>query len=46
MVDNINSVSFKINLNVLDLILKYYKKYNLIIDPEYIHPLENKIKLN
>jgi DNA-directed RNA polymerase len=45
MVDNINSVSFSINHEVLDFILKNYKKYNLIIDPFYTHPLELKSKL-
>lgn len=45
MVDNLNSVSFNINQEVLDFITKYYKKYNLIIDPDFIHPLEEKNKL-
>ena len=45
MVDNINSVSFSVNQEVLNFILKNYKKYNLILDPEYKHPLESKTKL-
>lgn len=46
MINNINSVSFKINEEVLDFILKYYKEFNLIIDPGLKHPLESKEKLN
>lgn len=45
MVDNLNSVSFAINEEVLDFILNNYKKYNLIIDPDFKHPLELKAKL-
>lgn len=45
MVDNLNSVSFAINEEVLDFIFKYYKKYKLIIDPDFKHPLELKSKL-
>jgi DNA-directed RNA polymerase len=44
-VNNIYSVSYKINSQVLDFILDNYKKYNLLIDPEFIHPLMNKEKL-
>ena len=46
MVDNINSVAFQINCEVLDFILNNFKELNLIIDPDYIHPLELKSKLN
>ena len=46
MVNNINSVKFKINQEVLDFIIKYHKKYNLIIDPELKHSLSSKKKLN
>lgn len=48
MVDNLNSVAFSINQEVLDFIIKYHKDYNLIIDPEYKHPLElnSQTKLN
>lgn len=46
MVDNINSVSFSINQEVLDFILKNYKNFDLIIDPDFIHPLESKVNLN
>lgn len=45
LVDNINSVPFSINQEVLDFITKHYKTFNLIIDPEYTHPLELKNKL-
>lgn len=45
MVDNINSVAFSVNQDVLNFILKIYKKYNLILDPNYKHPLESKTKL-
>jgi DNA-directed RNA polymerase len=46
MVNNINSVAFKINTQVLDFILSNYKKYELLIDPNFIHPLTLKEKLN
>lgn len=42
LVDNINSVPFAINQEVLDFITKNYKTFDLLIDPEYIHPLESK----
>src|ERR1700719_5271212 len=45
MVNNISSVAFSINKNVLDFIFNNYKIYNLLIDPDYIHPLTLKIKL-
>jgi hypothetical protein len=45
MVDHINSVSFVINSEVLDFILKHYKKYSLLIDLDNRHPLEEKPKL-
>nr|YP_010697841.1 hypothetical protein P1S03_mgp04 [Porodaedalea chrysoloma]WCF76802.1 hypothetical protein [Porodaedalea chrysoloma] len=46
MVNNISSVAFSINQKVLDFILKNYKKYNLIIDPDFVHDLNNKTKLS
>jgi hypothetical protein len=45
MVNNINSVAFKINENVLDFILKNNKKYNFYIESNYNHPLTLKNKL-
>jgi hypothetical protein len=45
MVNYTSSVAFKINTKVLDFILVNHKKYNLIIDPEYIHPLSVKESL-
>nr|YP_010130216.1 DNA-directed RNA polymerase [Clavaria fumosa]QPZ51118.1 DNA-directed RNA polymerase [Clavaria fumosa] len=45
MVNNINSVSYKINIKVLDFIKSNYKKYNLLIDKDFIHPLSLKTKL-
>jgi hypothetical protein len=45
MVDKVNSVPFTINTDVLDFILNNYKKYELLIDLEYKHPLEDKNKL-
>lgn len=45
MIDNLNSVSFAINEDVLDFITLNYKKYNLIIDPDFKHPLEFKDNL-
>lgn len=46
MVNNLSTVAFTINEKVLEFILKNYKKYDLIIDPEFIHPLSTKDKLN
>ena len=46
MVDNINSVSFAINQQVLDFITNNHKTYNLIIEPNETHPLEMKDKLS
>jgi DNA-directed RNA polymerase len=40
-----SSVAFKINTKVYDFIKKYHKKYNLIIDHDFIHPLSLKEKL-
>lgn len=45
MVDDISSVPFAINVEVLEFILKNYKKYNLLIDPDFKHPLTSKLKL-
>ena len=49
MVNNISSVAFKINNQVLEFILNFGLKYNLIIDPNFVDPLEikkKKTKLN
>jgi DNA-directed RNA polymerase len=43
-VNNLGRVGFKINLRVLDFILKYYTDFNLIKDPQVIHPLVIKRK--
>ena len=45
MVNNINSVAFKVNYNVLDFILKNNLKYKFYTDPNYIHPLTHNSKL-
>lgn len=45
MVNKLNSVAFSINEKVLNFLLDNYKKYNLLIDPDYIHPLTLKTKL-
>jgi len=45
MVNNISSVSYKINIQVLDFILNNYRKYNLLIDDDFEHPLTKKQKL-
>jgi DNA-dependent RNA polymerase len=45
MVNNISSVAYKINTQVLDFIINNYKKFNLVIDPDYEHPLTKKTKL-
>jgi len=45
MVNYASSVAFKVNTRVLDFILENNKNFNLIIDPDYIHPLSLKIKL-
>lgn len=43
MVNNLQSVPFKINIEVLDFIKKYGIDYDLIIDPNYVHPLERRL---
>jgi DNA-directed RNA polymerase len=45
LVNNINSVGFKVNKEVLDFISIYSSRYNLIINSNYIHPLSVKTKL-
>jgi DNA-directed RNA polymerase len=45
MVNNISSIPFKINTEVLYFILNNYKKFDLLIDPNYKHPLTIKDKL-
>lgn len=42
MVNNINSVEFKINSEVFYFILDNYKKFDLITDPNIEHPYYNK----
>jgi DNA-directed RNA polymerase len=46
LVNNINSVGFKINKNVLDFIYVYGSRYNLVINSNYVHPLSTKEKLS
>lgn len=46
LVNNINSVAFKINKDVLDFIASYGSRYGLIIDSSYTHPLSAKDKLS
>jgi DNA-directed RNA polymerase len=45
MVNNINSVAFKVNYNVLEFILNNNLKYKFYTDPNFIHPLSQKSKL-
>jgi DNA-directed RNA polymerase len=45
MINFVNSVSFKINEEVLDFILVNNNKYNFFIDPNHIHPLTSLQKL-
>lgn len=45
MVDNISSVPFSVNTDVLDFIITNNKKYNLYTDHADIHPLASKEKL-
>jgi DNA-directed RNA polymerase len=45
LVNNISSVSYKINREVLDFILSNNDEYNFITDPKYVHPLSLKNKL-
>jgi len=44
-INNINSVSYKVNKDVLDFIRNNNNKYNFFIDSEYKHPLSLKNKL-
>ena len=39
-----SSVGYKINIPVLNFILENGLKYNLLSDPNFVHPLEIKIK--
>jgi len=43
-VNRLSSVSFKINTEVLEFILEKGVDYNLFTDPNFIHPLEIKLK--
>lgn len=43
IVNNLQSVPFKINTEVLDFIKKYGIEYDLIIDPNNKHPLEKHL---
>ncbi len=47
LVNNISSVGYKINKDVLDFIMSEYRPYyeNQLIYDDYIHPLLNKTKL-
>jgi DNA-directed RNA polymerase len=45
MVNNMSAVGYKINISVLDFVLEFGLDYNLVIDPNYIHPLSLKSKL-
>lgn len=45
LVNNINSVGFKINKDLLDFLSIYGLKYNLIVNPNKDHPLSSKKKL-
>ena len=42
MVNNISGVGYKINNQVLEFILDKGLEYDLFINPEYIHPLQEK----
>jgi len=44
-INNINSVGFKINTEVLDFIYNNAESYKLVTDPKFRHPLEFKKKL-
>lgn len=44
-VNELSNTAFKINVPVLEFILGNYKKYNLLVDPDYTHPLSLKSKL-
>lgn len=44
MEDNISSVPFSINTNVLDFILTNNKKYKFYTDPAYKHPLVRRLR--
>jgi DNA-dependent RNA polymerase len=45
LVNHLSSVGYKINTLVLDFILEKGIEYDLYIDPNFKHPLENKNKL-
>ena len=45
LVNNVNSVGYRINKDVLDFVYLYGEKYNLIISDKYKHPLLEKPKL-
>lgn len=44
-INNISSVGYKINIQVLNFIMENYLNFHLIMDPNEIHPLEKKDKL-
>jgi hypothetical protein len=46
LVNNINSVGFKINNDVLDFIGIYGSRYNLLINSSFVHPLSSRDKLS
>jgi len=39
-----SSVGYKMNIPVLNFILENRLKYNLLTDPDFVHPLEIKSK--
>jgi DNA-directed RNA polymerase len=45
LVNNVNSVGYKVNKDVMEFIITYGSKYDLIINSAYTHPLRNKSKL-
>ena len=46
VVNHLSSVGYKINIPVLDFILDKGLEYDLFIDFNYVHPLEEKLNKN
>lgn len=44
VINNLSSVGYKMNIPVLNFILENGLKYNLLTDPDFVHPLEIKKK--
>lgn len=42
VINNLSSVGYKMNIPVLNFILENGLKYNLLTDPDFVHPLEIK----